>query len=177
MSGCRAGGGCRIVGSVVCWRRGCLSLLVVLFFPRSGVGVGSAVLIGGCPVVRGPRCGQSARHPPTGSCSSAWGRVPCRLCQRGVGVYGVRSVHPAIHEQPLMGVVRVLLRCLCCQCDVAGIEGSGVHLAGTPLHRPPSPSLVSFEFVIIPLFTLRAGAHSSGAGVGIAVGHGACFSG
>jgi hypothetical protein len=65
--------------------------------------------------------------------------VPCRPRQCGVGVDGVRSVHPAIHEQPLVGVVRVLLRCLCCQCDVAGIEGSGVHLAGTPLHGPSQP--------------------------------------
>jgi hypothetical protein len=159
MLGCRAGGGCLIVGSVVCWRwRWWSYWLVVLSSP---------VLVCGCPVVQGPHCGQS----------------PCHPRQRGVGVDGVCSVHPrstSSRSWAWCGCFCALCCCLwvCCQCDVAGIEGSGVHLAGTSLHGPPIPSLGSFrEFVIIPLFTLRAGARSSGAGVGIAVGHRACFLG
>ena len=70
MLGCRAGGGCLIVGSVVCWRwRWWSYWLVVLSSP---------VLVCGCPVVQGPHCGQS----------------PCHPRQRGVGVDGVCSVHP-----------------------------------------------------------------------------------
>ena len=169
----RSGGGCWYVGVQGrgrlphCWQRRMLvaALVVVLacrlVFPRSGMWV--------------PCCSRPLLWPKCLSSAPAWGG--CGWCLQCA---------PTIHKQPLVGMVWVLLHpllllsCLwvCCQCDVAGIEGSGVHLAGTSLHRPPIPSLGSFhEFVIIPLFTLRAGARSSGAGVGIAVGHRVCFLG
>jgi hypothetical protein len=77
-------------------------LLLLLLFP----------LVGGCLVVRGPHRGQSAHHPPdkqlligvvSGAVlsTSAWGG--CGRCSQCA---------PMIPEQPLMGMVRVLLRCL-----------------------------------------------------------------
>ena len=92
---------------------------------------------------------------PTSSCSSAWGRVPCRARQRGVDVDAVCSVHPrspSSRSWAWCGCFCAVCRrapWMCCQCDAVGVEGSGTHLAGTPLHRPPAPPWCRFhEFVI-----------------------------
>jgi hypothetical protein len=117
----------------------------------------SFLLVGACPVVRGPRCGQAPIIHPTSSCSSACVRVPCRPHQRGDGV---RSVHPRSPSSRSWAWCRcfcAVYRCchaplVCCQCDVAGVEGSGTHLSGTPLHRPPAPPWCCFrEFIIYPV--------------------------
>jgi hypothetical protein len=97
---------------------------------------------------------------PMSSCSSACGQVPCRPHQRGVGVDGVRSGHPQSLSSCSWAWYGCFCTICCChcallvcyQCDVVGFEGSGTHLSGTPLHRPPAPPWCCIcEFVIYPV--------------------------
>lgn len=142
-----------------------LVLACRLVFLRSGVGVGSAVLAGGCPVARGPRCGQSGHHSV-----ARRRRGGCRVVR--VGVVWVRTAFAVYTCDPRAAA----------RGRGAGAFAPSV-VAVVPLCVPrftglPSPPWCRFrEFIIIPLSTLRAGARSSGARVGIAVGRGACFLG
>src|ERR1700733_7747214 len=79
-------------------------------------------LVGGCPVVRGPRCGQSARHPPDEQLLIGMG-AGAMLCTSARGGRGhCLQCAPTIPEQPLVGVVRVLLRRLpSCPMDVLSV--------------------------------------------------------
>ena len=118
------------------------------------------LLVGGCLSFKALIVAKAPIIHLTSSCSLACGQVPCCPHQHGVGVDGVRSVHPQSPSSRLWAWCGCFCAVCCCchallvcyQCDVVGVEGLGTHLLGTLLDRPPAPPWCHIcEFIIYPI--------------------------